>query len=503
MGEFEGNELAELHIYTQTFQVITKLQERAEAEKRFQSYINRVLNEGDDEIGIVFYKGQLFSHPPGTDDAGKYSIEFYLLSLKHWDAQRRNSLLTSKIFKEFTENFATLEREVLKQQTVCLKRDPVSFDDHAEDLGQVPGCTNIEGDNCCEKCLNFWLIVPRVQWDFFDLLYQMYTFDIFHQGMLAKFVHFFTIPTNVMLSMMFLAQFNIYGELRYGNAFSVNGALILFGVLSIAYIIMGFIRKCVLWGVATTVVLAVLNMAGNLWYYSYRTVNNPWYNPTNWYTNPLIWSYGISFLQASSHMTESQIPAFITGVTHWESLHMFFLKRRKTLESRCKNCGFVVLSLICFPFLSVSVAWFSWPHLIGTEVIYIMAGIGYRPKFFKEYFRIVEKSESFGNPVIDRFPTSHKDVMAIAPAHVESMKKSHLLSDHPTNGEVFKSIATLKLSAMYLRKRSNIKSLSKSEEGQKSALDTLDIMIAARKGYYGKSNTGKVGHKDSGGNSSV
>jgi len=30
----------------------------------------------------------------------------------------------------------------------------------------------------------WWWIVPRVQWDFFALLYQMYTFDIFHYGFL-------------------------------------------------------------------------------------------------------------------------------------------------------------------------------------------------------------------------------------------------------------------------------------------------------------------------------
>jgi hypothetical protein len=125
-----------------------------------------------------------------------------------------------------------------------------------------------------------------------------------------------------------------------------------------------------------------------------------------------------------------------------------------------------------------------------------MAGIGYRPKFFKDYFRIVEKSESFGNPIIDRFPTNHKDVMAVAPAHVESMKKCKLLPENPTNGEVFKTIATLKLSAMYLRKRNTLQSLDKTKESPDDAIENLDIMIAARKGYFGKSNTTKVGHYD-------
>jgi hypothetical protein len=276
-----------------------------------------VLNDGGREIGIVFYKGFLYipdDIPDRANDQTKeYTVEFHLFSANHWDDTTRNRLLRSKIFKELTENFATLVNEVRKQQTVSLKRNPVSFDKDGLEMSQEPSCSNIEGKSCCEKFLNFWLIVPRVQWDFFDLLYQMYTFDIFHQGMLAKFVHFFTIPTNVMLSMMFLAQFDIYGERRYGNAFSINGALVLLGVLSLAYLLMGFIRRSALWGLATVVVLGVLYMAGNLWYYSYHTIGNPWYNPTNLYTNPLIWSYGMSFIQAASHMTETQIPAFITG----------------------------------------------------------------------------------------------------------------------------------------------------------------------------------------------
>lgn len=155
MGELEGNELAEVHIYTQTFKVTQKSVERNEIDKRFHTYINRVLNEGGAEIGIVFYKGLLYSHPDANDQAGKYSVEFHLLSAKHWDENRRNRLLKSQIYREHTENFVTLENEVLKQQTVSLKRDPVSFNKHAPETRQVPGCSNIDGDNCCEKCLNF------------------------------------------------------------------------------------------------------------------------------------------------------------------------------------------------------------------------------------------------------------------------------------------------------------------------------------------------------------
>lgn len=56
------------------------------------------------------------------------------------------------------------------------------------------------------------------------------------------------------------------------------------------------------------------------------------------------------------------------GVQHWESMHMFFMMKRKDTASTFKHICFVILSILLFPILSVAVAWFSWPHLIGTEV---------------------------------------------------------------------------------------------------------------------------------------
>ena len=174
---------------------------------------------------------------------------------------------------------------------------------------------NIPGKNCCEKFINWWLIVPKVQWDFFNLLYQMYTFDITHQGFVPKFVHFFTIPCNVMLSMCFLAQFTFFGISKRGyGAIEMNGAMALFLVLAILYMVMGVLKKTKAWGLATSVIISVCWMIGNLWYYCYKNPTNPWYNPTTIWTNPLIWSYIISFIQASSHMAVPQLPPYITGI---------------------------------------------------------------------------------------------------------------------------------------------------------------------------------------------
>src|SRR5690606_31723455 len=63
-----------------------------------------------------------------------------------------------------------------------------------------------------EKARRFvywWWIVPRVQYDFEDLDYQLYTFEIFHQDWRAKLAHYVTIPAITFFSLAFLAQFHL------------------------------------------------------------------------------------------------------------------------------------------------------------------------------------------------------------------------------------------------------------------------------------------------------
>lgn len=302
-------ELAKLYIYAQEVSVKKGDDSKKELNAYIQTALNSLYVDNNDRRYTPFYKVRLQRYTESQNESIlRYVINFHLISMEHWD----ETLVPQKL-NEILPKCVKVVSSRLVEYLKSVKRNPTSTDELWAD--DNPGCSNIPGDNCCEQFCNYWLVVPRVQWDFFDLLYQMYTFDIFHQGFVAKFVHFFTIPTNVMLSMMFLAQFNIptVGELRYGQAFAVNFALLLFGLLAIAYIIMGILRKSWAWGFATVVVIAVLNMAGNLWYYGFRVQGSPWYNPTTWPTNPLIWSYAISFLQASSHMTEPQIPPNISG----------------------------------------------------------------------------------------------------------------------------------------------------------------------------------------------
>lgn len=80
-----------------------------------------------------------------------------------------------------------------------------------------------------------------------------------------KFVHFFTIPINIILFFMFLAQFKFPGSYiedttvqRGPFIFPANWSYLPLGILILAYAVMGLVRKCATWGFATAVVIAML-----------------------------------------------------------------------------------------------------------------------------------------------------------------------------------------------------------------------------------------------------
>ena len=78
-----------------------------------------------------------------------------------------------------------------------------------------------------------------------------------------KFIHFFTIPINVALSMMFLAQFKLGaldGTSLYASefVFDINGSFILMLILVLLYCTIGLVRRCPTWGFATAFTIFML-----------------------------------------------------------------------------------------------------------------------------------------------------------------------------------------------------------------------------------------------------
>ena len=78
-----------------------------------------------------------------------------------------------------------------------------------------------------------------------------------------KFIHFFTIPINAVLSMMFLAQFKL-GALDetsfYASefVFDINGSFILMLILVLLYCTIGLVRQCPTWGFTTAFTIFLL-----------------------------------------------------------------------------------------------------------------------------------------------------------------------------------------------------------------------------------------------------
>ena len=297
------SELAVEHQYTQ---VLTVVKATGDELADIQNYVNGAVNH----MGTVFYKAHLYKQE--ANDACRYTIQFFLFSS---DSLYWNQTVQDKV-----------KRQYLKKLTDKHSNIKLSFEDtselvHAEtknitDTGDPDdrGFGNISGGNIAHKFFNWWLIVPRTQWAFFDLPFQLYMFDIFHQCYLTKLVHYFTIPLNAIMSFSFLAQFEF--GLKIGHAaFSVNGALILFLLLCLIYILAGIIRKARAWAATSVFVMFSCWMVGNLWYHTYKTPGNPWYNPTTIPTNPLLWSYISGLAQAISHTFEPQVPPYYTGNT--------------------------------------------------------------------------------------------------------------------------------------------------------------------------------------------
>jgi len=276
--------------------------------------------------------------------------------------------------------------------------------------------------NPLKSFVYWWLIVPKVQYRFFDLLYQLYTFDIAHQGFWPKFLHMFTIPTNVVCTMTFLAQWKFYESLT-PERYVINASFVYMMVLALLYIGMGFYRRSIVWGFTSAFVLSLCWAISNLWYGYFAVEGNPFYNPTIWACNPLIWAYISSLVESASHLLVPQLPPYITGVNHWESPLAFIQKG---------NVVFLLSALFSAFIFAPLVSYISHPHLIGTEIIYIMFGLGYHSEFYAEYRRMVQKAELCGNPALDEVPKSFKNLVHGAPGNSGAVpvKKIMLWSDH-------------------------------------------------------------------------
>jgi hypothetical protein len=245
--------------------------------------------------------------------------------------------------------------------------------------------------NWFKMFIHWWLIVPKAQTEWKDIWYQMYCFDIAHQGWFPKVVHFFTIPANICFTLAFLAQFKLgSSDIPLSTASAVA-----FGCL---YLANGFHKKLRMWGVFTFVSILLLSQIANMWMTIYQVAGQPWYSPTSsFWTNPLVCCYIASLIEAFSHIIVPQLPPYIVGVNRWFDTSDFFSSGSKF---------YLFWSAVSSVTTSPLVSYISCPHLIGNLVLFQMMTAGYKPEIFREYKRIVGKVMATGNPALDDIPTT-------------------------------------------------------------------------------------------------
>ena len=171
-----SSELGIEHRYTQ----ILRVQKSTEDVKSdIYTYISDVLNK----TGILFYKAHLYKAE--ENDACRFIIEFYLFSSNtlYWNHTVLDNLKT-KYLNKLLEKWNNIKL-IFEDATEMIHEEKKKIAD-VEDPDER-GLGNISGRNFVHKFFNWWLIVPRVQWDFFDLPYQLYSFDIFHQYYLQSY----------------------------------------------------------------------------------------------------------------------------------------------------------------------------------------------------------------------------------------------------------------------------------------------------------------------------
>lgn len=286
--------------------------------KDVNAYVTNALNDPVGVVGVTFYK----AHVHINDAKQQYVINLYPFTRRHL-TRRIEQQLIETYFQPLHNRGMTVTSEQVFERTDDMKRAIRYHQEPGEDE-DGSSCDNIRGCNVCQKIINYWLIVPRAQWDFFNIRYHLYTFEIFHQNTYTKLIHFLTMPCNAVCFMSFLAQFPLLGtKVGYG-ALELNASFILFSVLASLYIIMGFLRKVYAWGFAAAGFLALCWMAGNLWYSVYKTDGSPWFNPMTLRTNPLLWSYVIALIETYSHALVPQLPPTILG-RYWRFLLIIIL----------------------------------------------------------------------------------------------------------------------------------------------------------------------------------
>lgn len=84
-----------------------------------------------------------------------------------------------------------------------------------------------------------------------------------------------------------------------------------------------------------------------------------------------------------------------------------------------------------------------------------MAGIGYQHEVLDSFFRILEKAELSGNPILDHFPTKAGDLTQDS-HYFERLVESKIVDKNASEADVMKAVCTLSLARAYFKPRAKV-----------------------------------------------
>jgi hypothetical protein len=221
--------------------------------------------------------------------------------------------------------------------------------------------------------LYIW-VVPRAQWDLFDVDYQVYIFRIFHRELRTRIIHYITIPAIMFFSLAFLVRFPLWpGAPRWCTAATAYA-----GVTALLHLPWCWKQRVPGLWLATAAELALFWIVATLM-------------PV---PHPILGMYVFALAETVAHALEP-VPPYTTGAGRWMSNAEF---RRGPLGSK-------ILAGLATPTVFTLVSFLSNPRSIPMPILRISSRLfGYQRQLVGRIDEVAAREWRSGQPHMHSVP---------------------------------------------------------------------------------------------------
>jgi hypothetical protein len=259
------------------------------------------------------------------------------------------------------------------------------------------------GNGTVGKIIQFVFVTPLTNVTGLSLYYQLYLNEIFHTRFPTRLGHFTFMPIIDFFIIAFLAQFKPWGE-PYPSVYYVEPFVFNLGVAAtmyfvVWYLVWGFTQNTYLFGVWMIPAMTAMALFANVYYTYFRWVDgqeHPWYDPTPWYANPLLWMLVAGMGQSGSHAFEPQLPPRVNHTAHWMPLKDFV--SQNFAKNKYALVFWTIFGAFSFGIMDEIIA---SPRLLPLNMLKIVYMLGYKPEQWKQIQKLAKWSMEYGNPALD------------------------------------------------------------------------------------------------------